>query len=44
MKMVVKGIGYEDVDWIQLAQDKIQSRSLLNTIMHIRGPENGECS
>jgi hypothetical protein len=34
----IKEIGSEDVDWIQVAQDKDQWRAVLNTIMNLRVP------
>jgi hypothetical protein len=38
-EMDVEGIGYEDVDWIPLAQDRIQWRALVNTVMKLRVPQ-----
>jgi len=29
---------WEDVDWIKLAQDRVQWRTLVNTIMNLRVP------
>jgi hypothetical protein len=36
LKRILKGIKYEDVNWIQLAEDRDHIRSLLNTILNIR--------
>jgi hypothetical protein len=34
--MDIKEKGCEDKDWIQLAQDKVQGRTLVNTMMNAR--------
>jgi hypothetical protein len=31
-------IGWDDMDWIDLAQDRDQWRALVNTAMNLRGP------
>jgi hypothetical protein len=36
IKMNLKELGC--VDWIQLAQDRVQWRALVNTVMKFRGP------
>jgi hypothetical protein len=38
IKMCIRQIGWDDTDWIHLAQDKDQWRDLVNTIMNIRVP------
>jgi hypothetical protein len=38
LKMVLKGIGCEDMNWIHLAQNKNQWSFLLNTVMNLRVP------
>jgi hypothetical protein len=34
LKWILKEIGYEDVDWIQLAQDRIEWQAVVNIIMN----------
>jgi hypothetical protein len=36
--MDLKEIGYEDVDWINLAQDRDQWRALVDAEMNLRAP------
>jgi hypothetical protein len=36
IKMDLKDIGWDGMDWIELAQDKDQWRALVNTIMNLR--------
>jgi len=36
--MDLEDIEYEDVDWMHLAQDRDQWRSLVNTVMKLRIP------
>jgi hypothetical protein len=36
IKMDLGGIGWVDVDWIDLAQDRDQWRALVNTLMNLR--------
>jgi hypothetical protein len=36
--MDLRRIGWEDVDWIHLAQDRGQCRALVNTVMGFRVP------
>jgi hypothetical protein len=38
IKMDLREIGWGDVDWINLAQDRDQWRALVNTIMKLRVP------
>jgi hypothetical protein len=38
IRVNLRGIGWESVDWIILAQDRIQWRALLNTIMNLWVP------
>jgi hypothetical protein len=38
IKMDVKEIGFDGIDWIDLAQDRDQWRALVNTIMNLRVP------
>jgi hypothetical protein len=35
--MNIREIGWGDMDWIDLAQDRDQWRALVNTVMNIRG-------
>jgi len=36
IRMDLRKIGYEDVDWMHLAQNREQWRALLNTLMNLR--------
>jgi hypothetical protein len=38
IRMALREIGWGDVDWIDLAQDRDQWRALVNTIMNFRVP------
>jgi hypothetical protein len=38
IKMDVREIGWDGVDWIELAQDRDQWRALVNTVMNHRVP------
>jgi hypothetical protein len=38
IKMDLRGIGWDDMDWIDLAQDRDQWRALMNTVMNLRVP------
>jgi hypothetical protein len=38
IKMDLREIGFGDVDWINLAQDRDRWRALVNTVMNIRVP------
>jgi hypothetical protein len=36
IKLDLREIGWEGVEWIQLAQDRDQWRSIVNTVMNLR--------
>jgi hypothetical protein len=38
IKMDLREIGFRDVDWIDLAQDRDRRRALVNTVMNLRVP------
>jgi hypothetical protein len=38
IKMDLRQIGWDRVDWIDLAQDKDQWRALVNTVLNLRVP------
>jgi hypothetical protein len=38
IKMDLRDIGWDDVDWVDLAQDRDQWRALVNTVMNLRVP------
>jgi hypothetical protein len=38
IKMDLKEIGFGDVDWIHLAQDRERWRAVVNTVMNLRFP------
>jgi hypothetical protein len=38
IKMDLVEIGWIDVDWISLAQDRYRWRALVNTVMNLRAP------
>jgi hypothetical protein len=38
IKMDLREIGWDGVDWIELAQDRDQWRVLVNTVMNLRVP------
>jgi hypothetical protein len=38
IKMNLRVIGWNDMDWIELAQDRDQWRALVNTVMNLRVP------
>jgi hypothetical protein len=40
MKMQLERVGWEDVDWIDLAQDRDKWRALVSAVMNIRVPYN----
>jgi hypothetical protein len=38
IKMDLREIGWDGIDWIDLAQDRDQWRALVNTVMNLRVP------
>jgi hypothetical protein len=38
IRMDLREIGWGGMDWIDLAQDRDQSRALVNTVMNLRVP------
>jgi hypothetical protein len=40
IKMDLREIGWDGMDWIDLAQDRDQWRALVNTVMNLRVPQN----
>jgi hypothetical protein len=36
--MVIRGKGWDGVDWIDLAQDRDRWRALVNTVMNLQVP------
>jgi hypothetical protein len=38
IKMDLREVGWGDMDWINVAQDRDQWRSLVNTVMNLRVP------
>jgi hypothetical protein len=38
IKMDLREIGYDGVDWVDLAQDRGHWRALVNTVMNLRVP------
>jgi hypothetical protein len=38
IKIVLRGVDWDGVDWIDLAQDRVQWRALVNTVMNLRVP------
>jgi hypothetical protein len=38
IKMDLREIGYDGVDWIELAQDRDQWRALMNMVMNLQVP------
>jgi hypothetical protein len=40
IKMDIRKIGFGDVNWIHLAQDRDRRRALVNTVMNLRVPKN----
>jgi hypothetical protein len=38
IRMDIKDIGWEGVDWIHLTQDRDQWRAIVNTVMNLRVP------
>jgi hypothetical protein len=42
IKINLREIGWDGMDWIELAQDRDQWRDLVNTVMNLRVPYNSE--
>jgi hypothetical protein len=40
IKMDLREIGWDGMDWVHLAQDRDKWRSLVNTVMTLRAPYN----
>jgi hypothetical protein len=40
IKIDLREIGWADMDWIDLAQDRDQWRALVNTVVNLRVPYN----
>jgi hypothetical protein len=40
IKIDLKEIGWDGMNWIYLAQDRDQGRALVSTMMNLRVPEN----
>jgi hypothetical protein len=38
IKIDLREIGFGDVDWIHLSQDRVRWRALVNTVMNLRVP------
>jgi hypothetical protein len=38
IKIDLREIGWDGVDWIELAEDRDQWRALVNTVMNLRDP------
>jgi hypothetical protein len=38
IKIDLRELGWDGVDWIDLAQDRVQWRALVNTVMNLRVP------
>jgi hypothetical protein len=38
IKMDLREIGWDDIDWIDMAQDRGQWRALVDTVMNLRVP------
>jgi hypothetical protein len=38
IKMDLREVGWDDMDWIDLSQDRNQLRTLVNTVMNLRVP------
>jgi hypothetical protein len=38
IKMDLRGVGWGGMDWIDLAQDRDQWRTLMNTVMNLQVP------
>jgi hypothetical protein len=40
IKMDLRSIGWDGMNWIDLAQDGVQWRALVNSVMNLRVPQN----
>jgi hypothetical protein len=40
LKRILREIGCDGMDWIDLAQDRYQWMALVNTVMNLRVPQN----
>jgi hypothetical protein len=40
IKMYLQEVGWEGVDWIDMAQDRDRWRALVNAVMNLRVPQN----
>jgi hypothetical protein len=38
--MELQAVGYEDMDWIDVTQDRDRWRALVNAVMKLRVPQN----
>jgi hypothetical protein len=38
IKMIIQNLGWGDIDWIDLAQDRDRRRALVNLVMNLRVP------
>jgi hypothetical protein len=42
IKMDLRNIGWDGMDWIDLAQDRGQWKALVNMVVNLRYPQNAE--
>jgi hypothetical protein len=42
IKIDLREIGWDGIDWIDLAEDRDQWMALVNTVMNLRVPQNAE--
>jgi len=42
--MELQEVGFEGMDWIDLAQDRYRWRALVNLVLNLRVPQNGGIS
>jgi hypothetical protein len=40
IKVDLREIGWDDMDWIDLARDRDRWKALVNTVMNLRVPQN----
>jgi hypothetical protein len=40
LKLILREIGWDNMDWIVLAKDRDQWRALVNMVMNLRVPQN----